>query len=68
MNIIMASSNTAITYELLKHLYSLYINVNKKYIADKQIVLDNILGLAHTCLLAMSKSSTIKMDFQQNAT
>ena len=64
MNIIMSTTNIPIVQELLKYLGGLYQSFSKKAIADKQIVLDEIIGLTHTCLLAIGKTAIPKPEFK----
>ena len=64
MNIIMNTTNMSMVQELLKHLGGLYQTFSKRGIADKQIVLDEILGLTHTCLLAIGRTAIPKPEFK----
>lgn len=64
MNIVMNTNSIPIVQELFKYLHGLYIQYSKKAIADKQIVLDEILGLSHTCLLAIGRTAIPKPEFK----
>ncbi len=60
MNIIISTTNTAIVNELISHLLQRYHFYSATNISDKPIVLESIISLIHTCLLAISKSSLPK--------
>lgn len=60
MNIIISTSNIPIVNELISHLISQYHHFSRLHIADKNIVLEQLISLIHTCLLAISKSSMPK--------
>lgn len=64
MNIIMATNNMGIIQELMKHLTDLYHSQARGHANDKQLILEEILSLIHTCLLALSKSVITKPEFK----
>lgn len=64
MNIIMSTNNMAVVNELLKHFMEVYNSQARRYIADKQIILEEILSLVHTSLLALSKTALPKPELK----
>lgn len=62
MNIIIATSNISIINELLLHLGNQYKMFSTKNIIDKAIIHEQIVGLVHTCLLALTKSALPKTE------
>jgi hypothetical protein len=65
MNIIISTSNLPIVNELIAHLISQYHYFFKLHIGDKTIVLEQLISLIHTCLLAISKSSIPKPNLKE---
>ena len=64
MNIIMATNNTKIVTDTVNIMCNIYEDKTKLPIADKNIVLEEILSVIHTGLLALSKNPTPKMDIK----
>ena len=58
MNIVMSTNHINTINDLIKHLYSIYeYHAKLSNIKDKQLILEQIMSLIHTCLLALSKSA-----------
>jgi hypothetical protein len=55
MNVLYATSKKAVLLMLINHLIGLYGDSANAKIADKQIVLAQIITVIHTCLLSLSK-------------
>jgi hypothetical protein len=56
MNIIMFTDQLKIVNQLVEHLIQQYKNYANINIRDKHIVLEHIVTVLHTCLLALGKS------------
>ena len=54
----------AIVHELIRHMIDSYHKYSRGSVADKMIVIEYLLGLVHTCLLALSKAAIPKIEFK----
>lgn len=57
MNVLMATGKKSVVVMLTTHLIGLYIDSAKSNLADRGIVLGQIITVIHTCLLSLSKFS-----------
>jgi hypothetical protein len=62
MNIIMSTPNMSIINQLVSHLITQYQYFVTAHIQDRAIILEHIVCVIHTCLLAMSKNPVPKTD------
>lgn len=65
MNIIMSTNQMTIISQLITHLIPKYHHYASINIRDQSIVLDHIVSVIHTCLLAFSKSALPKTEHKE---
>ncbi len=60
INVVIGTTNMPLVNELVAHLVEQYQIFSRRNVGDKNIILDHLISLIHTCLLAISKQGAPK--------